>query len=192
MIEDDIFSDFEYTPAPRLAALDNLSRVIFIGSFSKTLSASIRCGYIIAKPEWIDQIADLKIATSFSHNGLSAKILHTALTDGSYRKHLDLLKVRLAQAMQETIAKLKSIRIEPWIEPKTGIFVWCRLPEGVDAAKIAQFCLNRQVILAPGNAFSQAQSAGQFIRFNITQSNHDYIYKTLAEALLQESLEKQV
>ena len=41
----------------------------------------------------------------------------------------------------------------------------------------------------PGNAFSQAQSAGQFIRFNITQSNHDYIYKTLAEALLQESLE---
>jgi len=190
VIEDDIFSDFEHTSAPRLAALDNLSRVIFIGSFSKTLSASIRCGYIIAKPEWIDQITDLKIATSFSHNGLSAKILHTALTDGSYRKHLDVLKVRLAQAMQETIAKLKSIGIEPWIEPKAGIFVWCRLPEGVDAAKIAQFCLNREVILAPGNAFSQAQSAGQFIRFNITQSNHDYIYKTLTEALQQESLKK--
>lgn len=46
---------------------------------------------------------------------------YTALTDGSYRKHLDLLKVRLAQAMQETIAKLKSIGIEPWIEPKAGI-----------------------------------------------------------------------
>jgi DNA-binding transcriptional MocR family regulator len=187
VIEDDIFSDFEYTPAPRLAALDNLSRVIFIGSFSKTLSASIRCGYIIAKPEWIDQITDLKIATSFSHNGLSAEILLTALTDGSYRKHLEILRVRLAQAMQETIARLKSIGIEPWIEPKAGIFVWCRLPEGVDAAKIAQFCLNQQVILAPGNAFSQSQSAGQFIRFNITQSNHDYIYKTLTAALKQES-----
>lgn len=192
VIEDDIFSDFEHTSAPRLAALDNLSRVIFIGSFSKTLSASIRCGYIIAKPEWIDQITDLKIATSFSHNGLSAKILHTALTDDSYRKHLDVLKVRLAQAMRETIAKLKSIGIEPWIEPKAGIFVWCRLPEGIDAAKIAQFCLNREVILAPGNAFSQAQSADQFIRFNITQSNHDYIYKTLTEALQQESLNKEL
>lgn len=192
VIEDDIFSDFEHTSAPRLAALDNLSRVIFIGSFSKTLSASIRCGYIIAKPEWIDQITDLKIATSFSHNGLSAKILHTALTDGSYRKHLDVLKVRLSQAMQETIVKLKAIGIEPWIEPKAGIFVWCRLPKGVDAAKIAQFCLNREVILAPGNAFSQAQSAGQFIRFNITQSNHDYIYKTLTEALQQESLTKEL
>ena len=65
VIEDDIFSDFEYTPAPRLAALDNLSRVIFIGSFSKTLSASIRCGYIIAKPEWIDQITDLKLLPVF-------------------------------------------------------------------------------------------------------------------------------
>lgn len=192
VIEDDIFSDFEHSSAPRLAALDNLSRVIFIGSFSKTLSASIRCGYIIAKPEWIDQITDLKIATSFSHNGLSAKILHTALTDGSYRKHLDVLKVRLAQSMQETIAKLKAIGIEPWIEPKAGIFVWCRLPEGIDAAKIAQFCLNREVILAPGNAFSQSKSAGQFIRFNITQSNHDYIYQTLTEALQQESLNKEL
>lgn len=191
VIEDDIFSDFEHTLAPRLAALDNLSRVIFIGSFSKTLSASIRCGYIIAKPEWIDQITDLKIATSFSHNGLSAKILHTALTDGSYRKHLDILKVRLAQAMQKTIRKLKAIGIEPWIEPKAGIFVWCRLPEGIDAAKIAQFCLNQEVILAPGNAFSQSKSAGQFIRFNITQSNHDYIYKTLTEALQQESSKKE-
>ena len=41
IIEDDIFSDFENVPAPRLAAYDGLERVIHIGSFSKTLSA---CG----------------------------------------------------------------------------------------------------------------------------------------------------
>ncbi|WP_349914599.1 PLP-dependent aminotransferase family protein [Acinetobacter pittii] len=187
VVEDDIFSDFEYNPAPRLAALDNLSRVIFIGSFSKTLSASIRCGYIISKPEWIDQLTDLKIATSFSHNGVSAEVLLRALTDGSYRKHIELLRVRLAKAMHDTITKLEPLGIKPWIKPQAGIFVWCHLPKGVEASEIAKYCINHQVILAPGNAFSQAPNAGQFIRFNVTQSNHDHIYKTLADAIQQES-----
>ena len=54
IVEDDIFADFEPEPSPRLAALDGLARVIRIGSFSKTLSASIRCGYIAARPDWIE------------------------------------------------------------------------------------------------------------------------------------------
>lgn len=51
VVEDDIFADFEPEPSPRLAALDGLSRVIRIGSFSKTLSASVRCGFIAARPD---------------------------------------------------------------------------------------------------------------------------------------------
>ena len=42
IVEDDIFADFEHSPAPRLAAFDGLERVVHIGSFSKTLSASQR------------------------------------------------------------------------------------------------------------------------------------------------------
>ena len=49
IIEDDIFADFEHSPAPRLAGFDGLDRVIQIGSFSKTLSASLRCGFIALK-----------------------------------------------------------------------------------------------------------------------------------------------
>ncbi|MFP3617352.1 aminotransferase class I/II-fold pyridoxal phosphate-dependent enzyme, partial [Paraburkholderia sp. SIMBA_050] len=61
IVEDDIFADFESTPAPRLAAFDGLSRVVSIGSFSKTLSAAIRCGYVAARPEWIDALVDLRL-----------------------------------------------------------------------------------------------------------------------------------
>ncbi len=61
IIEDDIFADFEHTPAQRLAALDGLNRVIHIGSFSKTLSASARCGYIAARPDWTQDLVDLKL-----------------------------------------------------------------------------------------------------------------------------------
>lgn len=65
IVEDDIFADFEPTLSPRLSILDGLNRVIRIGSFSKTLSASVRCGYIAARADWIEGIVDLQVATSF-------------------------------------------------------------------------------------------------------------------------------
>ncbi|MCM2472085.1 PLP-dependent aminotransferase family protein [Rhizobium sp. CG5] len=169
IVEDDIFADFEVTPAPRLAAFDGLDRVIQIGSFSKTLSASVRCGYIAARPAWIEGLIDLKIATSFGGTNLSAGLVLALLTDGSYRKHVESLRQRLAKAMAEASSRLKAIGIAPWIEPPAGMFLWCRLPDGVDAADVARHALNDGIVLAPGNVFSLSQTAGSFMRFNVAQ-----------------------
>lgn len=66
IVEDEIFADFEPVPSPRLAVLDGLAiRAPRIGSFSKTLSASLRCGYIAARSDWIERLVDLQVATSF-------------------------------------------------------------------------------------------------------------------------------
>ncbi len=127
IVEDDIFADFEHHPAPRLAAFDGLERVIEIGSFSKTLSASLRCGFIAARPEWIERLADLKIATSFGGARLDAELVLQALSDGSYRKHLDMMRARLSRAMFETAGKLRNMGVEPWLVPEAGMFLWCRL-----------------------------------------------------------------
>ncbi|RUU68857.1 PLP-dependent aminotransferase family protein, partial [Mesorhizobium sp. M2C.T.Ca.TU.009.01.2.1] len=77
IVEDDIFADFEHSPAPRLAAFDGLQRVVQIGSFSKTLSASVRCGFIAAPPDWMEGLTDLKIATTFGGTRLSAELVLT-------------------------------------------------------------------------------------------------------------------
>lgn len=185
IIEDDIFADFELEPAPRLAAFDGLERVVHIGSFSKTLSASVRCGFIAARPDWIEGLSDLKIATSFGASRLSAEFVLGALKDGTYRKHMDGLRGRLGRAMGETVARLKPMGIEPWIEPRAGMLLWCRLPEGLDAAEIAQRVLAEGIVLAPGNAFSLSQSAGRFLRFNVAQSQDERIFRALARAMRQ-------
>ncbi|TIL68992.1 MAG: PLP-dependent aminotransferase family protein, partial [Mesorhizobium sp.] len=99
IVEDDIFADFEHSPAPRLAAFDGLARVVHIGSFSKTLSASVRCGFIAAPRDWIEQLTDLKIATTFGGGRLAAELVLTLLKDGSYRKHVEALRIRLARAL---------------------------------------------------------------------------------------------
>ncbi|QXH53807.1 PLP-dependent aminotransferase family protein [Pseudomonas fakonensis] len=183
IVEDDIFGDFEHTPAPRLAAFDGLARVIQIGSFSKTVSASIRCGYIAARSEWIESLVDLKIATTFGGGRLAANIIHQAITDGGYRKHMESVRQRLAEAMDSTVARLQAIGIKPWRVPQAGMYTWCQLPEGKDAAALARACLSEGVVLAPGNAFSQSMTAGDFLRFNVAQSGDARIYEVLKRAL---------
>ncbi len=186
IVEDDIFSDFEIDPAPRLAAFDGLSRVIQISSFSKTISASLRCGYIAARADWIEGLIDLKIATSFGGGRLAADIVLTALTDSGYRKHLEVLRLRLAEAMEKILPRLEAIGIKPWLVPRAGMFLWCRLPEGIDAAAIARSCLKDNVVLAPGNAFSQSLSASDFLRFNVAQSMDDQVFNVLTRALSEQ------
>ena len=183
IIEDDIFADFEHSPAPRLAAFDGLDRVIHIGSFSKTLSASVRCGFIAARPDWIEGLIDLKIATSFGGGRLAAELVLNVLSDGSYRKHMEGLRRRLSRAMGEVSARLKALGIAPWIEPQAGMFLWCRLPDGVDAADVAREALAENIVLAPGNAFSLSQSATSFLRFNVAQSGDVRVFEVLRKVI---------
>lgn len=183
IIEDDIFADFEQEPAPRLAALDGLDRVIHIGSFSKTLSAAVRCGFIAAKQEWIEELVDLKLATAFGGGGFSAELVLTLLRDGAYRRHIGGLRNRLADAMGAVSTRLKTVGLAPWIEPEAGMFLWCQLPDGLDAANVARAALMNQLVLAPGNAFSLMQAASGFLRFNVAQTLDPAILPLLEEAM---------
>ncbi len=183
IIEDDIFADFEHTPAPRLAAFDGLNRVVLIGSFSKTLSASARCGFIAARQDWIEGLIDLKIATSFGGNRLAAQLVFEILRDGSYRKHMERLRSRLGHAMTDVSTRLKAVGIKPWLEPQGGMFLWCRLPAGIDAADIAQEALVENIVLAPGNVFSLSKSAQTFMRFNVSQCANERVFEFMRVAI---------
>jgi DNA-binding transcriptional MocR family regulator len=183
IIEDDIFGDFEHESAPRLAAFDGLERVVHIGSFSKSLSASVRCGFIAVRRDWVEKLIDLKIATSFGGGRLSGELILGVLKDGTYRKHMESLRERLSRSMGQTSARLEALGIEPWIEPRGGMFLWCKLPDGLDATDVARRALAENVILAPGNAFSVAQSASQFLRFNVAQSTDPRVFTVLEAAM---------
>ncbi|KKL34178.1 hypothetical protein WR30_27095 [Burkholderia contaminans FFH2055] len=98
-----------------------MSRVVSIGSFSKTLSAAIRCGYVAARPEWIDALVDLKLATSFGHAQIGANVVHRLLVDGTYRRHVDSLRARLADAIGETLRRITHAGLRIWTEPRGGV-----------------------------------------------------------------------
>ena len=184
IVEDDIFADFEPEPSVRLATLDGLQRVIRIGSFSKTLSASVRCGYIAGRPDWIADLVDLQVATSFGGpSPVATELIAGVLAGGSYRKHIEELRRRLARARRKTAGKLQCIGIEPWLMPRGGFYLWCRLPNDCDSADVARAALAENVVLAPGNVFSATQSAAAFMRFNVAQSDDPNVMAVLQRAM---------
>jgi len=184
IVEDDIFADFEPEPSPRLSALDGLERVIRIGSFSKTLSASVRCGYIAARRDWVDGLIDLQVATAFGGpSPVAAEMIAGMLAGGFYRKHMEELRRRLARARRDVAGRLQTLGIEPWLVPRGGFYLWCRLPGGHDGADLARAVLADKVVLAPGNVFSVSQSAADFLRFNVAQSGDPHIMTALGRAM---------
>ena len=63
------------------------------------------------------------------------------------------------------------------------MFLWCRLPEGLNAADVARACVAEGIVLAPGNVFSLSDGAGRFMRFNVAQSTDPRIFDVLEASM---------
>jgi DNA-binding transcriptional MocR family regulator len=183
IIEDDIYAEFAHNTSPLLASVDGLNRVIHVGSFSKVLTASARCGYIAVRQDWAEQIVDLKLATTLSSNGLGAELVYSMLRQGAYRHHVDALRSRLADAMGRTLHRLDKLGIVPWMKPQGGMFLWVRLPQGLDSAEVSRKALHDGIVLAPGNVFSLSQTASPFLRFNVAQCQSPKVFEVLEKAM---------
>jgi DNA-binding transcriptional MocR family regulator len=188
IIEDDVFRDFQSAPTPRLAALGGLAahsgRVLHLGSFSKTISAGLRVGYVAGPAETIRHLADLKLATTFGNNQVSAQAVHRLLEDGSYRKQVAAVRERLRRATPPLRKRLEALGLRVWVENAEGMFLWMELPlSPVDAAQLAARAIERGIVLAPGTVFSPTQRWARFMRFNIAQSGAPRLISFLAEAL---------
>lgn len=182
IVEDDIFVDFEEEPSPRYAAFDGLDRVIRIGSFSKTASLTIRCGHIALRPDWVEPLADLRMVTAYLGNPLGAELLVAMITDGTYRHHMETVRGRLARARSRVLSRLGPIGLEPWCVPSAGMWLWMRLPGGLDAASLARDAARQDIILAPGAVFSPANGWQDHLRINVARSDDPRFYAFLHDA----------
>ena len=184
VVEDDIFTDFEPEPAMTLATLDGLSRVIRIGSFSKTISASLRAGFIAADSERIRLLTDLQVAIQFGGpSQVATEAIHGVLASGGYRKHLEQLHRRLDTVRRAVSSRLGDLGLEPVLMPRGGPYLWCRMPQGGSSTALAQAALPQGVVLAPGNVFSPSLSADGFMRFNVAHMGDARPFRVLERAL---------
>ena len=148
-----------------------------------SLSASVFCAPLTwAKASSSDQTLTV-IGYHEIINKQNALIPEYAVSSAQFEKHIEWLKKQLQKAMNDAVKKLEALNIQPVVLPKAGMFLWCKLPENIEAPKLSQLCLKKGVILAPGNSFSSARNAGQYMRFNVAQCIDKTVFDVLAEAL---------
>lgn len=167
IVENDIYADLDPEPRPSLASLDQLNRVVYISSFSKTISPNIRVGFLAANPDLLEDLAQLKMISGLTSSEFNERLAYGALSDGRWRKHLKGLRERLARAHEHAAAGLLKMGYELFSEPKAGLFLWARHPDLPNATELAYKAGEHDILLGPGALFSLDLGASPWMRFNV-------------------------
>jgi DNA-binding transcriptional MocR family regulator len=166
IIEEDVYGDLQHASCTRLSALPHDDRVIYVASFSKTLSSALRVGYLCASTAIIAQLASLKTLTGFGTSRFAEAVVATLLANGTYRKWVQRLRKRLGTEMAMTLQVLEDEEWEVFAVPAGGMFVWAR-PGAPEPSRL-QACARRLgVLLSPGVLFSPAGGHSEWLRINV-------------------------
>ena len=169
VIEDDIYGDLhlgEVRPWP-VKAFDTDGNVMLCSSFSKSLSPSLRIGFVAAghrRPA----IALQKTITSGGTNPVTQRVLAEYLESGAYERHLRGL--RRAYARQVDAMRLAVSRYFPAAtritQPQGGYVLWVELPEGIDTSLLYEQAIAERLAYVPGDLFSASGMYRNCLRLN--------------------------
>jgi DNA-binding transcriptional MocR family regulator len=180
IIEDDTYCDLQTAPSPRLATLDQLNRVIYLRSFSKTLSGSLRVGFLAAGKGLAEDFINLKVLSCITTSQFIERLLYLILTEGHYRKYVEHLRGRVDQARAGMLRLMKTVGMSVFAEPNSGNFVWARFAHIEDAATLAEDALRDEVMLAPGAVFRPNLEPSAYMRFNVAFHGDPRLRRCLA------------
>lgn len=172
IFEDDCYADlvWEGERPPTLRALDQAesegdegaggSRVVYCGSFSKSIAPSLRVGYIVADAPVIRQLLALKTDAG---TGALEQLALAEFAPANFDDHVD----RLMDALQAKCRTMREAVIRHFpddvtvSEPKGGIYVWLTFPEGVDTTELVAPAAAAGIEFNPGAGWSADPAWGR-------------------------------
>lgn len=181
VVEDDIYCDLHPGPAvqpvTRLAALDQLRRVIYLGGFSKSLAANLRVGFIATSCDYAQRLADRKMLSTLTTSDLGERVVYKILSEGLYRKHLERIRARLDAVRPGVLRRIEALGMTMVPPPNAGMFAW--VDAGCDTNVLAAQAMEQGLLLAPGSLFSPSQLPSTMMRLNIASMDDAALWRFL-------------
>lgn len=187
IIEDDLYGDLHPNPPPRLAALAGLDQVTYLSGFSKILSANTRVSFVVAAPQLAANLTNMKLMSGGVTSELFEQIVYRMLSEGSYAKHRKRMVQRLMEAGGRVEQWLKRCGCELPMGYEGGMFIWARLPPGINGELLAQAALKEGMVLAPGALFGYDPAHRDSMRFNVAHSDEPQVQQMFETLLLKAS-----
>ena len=183
VVEDDVYGDLYAGPAVRLAQIDGLRHVIYVGSYTKLIGPALRVGFVAADAALISRLVERKVLTVLSGSALLECFVSEVLDGGRYKKHVEHTRARLARMRRDARVALESAGIEFDAAPGEGMFLWGRVPAAAPVEQLVRRARDHSILLASGSLFSPVQGCGQWLRFNVAHSNSPPLVQFLRESL---------
>lgn len=178
--EDDPYGEIRFTDniVPTFKEMDTDNRVIYAGSYSKTLSAGLRVGFLYGPQQAIDAIQALKNNQDGQMPLVTQRVVSRLLDVIDYDaqiKHVSTVYKEKADLMMQTLRAHGSDKVH-FVEPTGGMFLWLTMPDGVDCDAFFEACMEHKVGIVPGAAFAaDGVPAGQSFRFSFTFPSKEQI-----------------
>lgn len=173
IMEDDPYGELYYseTPLPSLKSLDQSDYVIYVSSFSKTISFSLRVGFIVASEYIINRFIKFKQITDIQTSTLSQMIIHEFISQGHLRPHLSYIRNIYRKKRDLMVNELNKDHTTGCrtIIPNGGYFLWLKLPENLRMSELIKALGDAGVIVMRGDIFYPGFSIeDNYIRLNFS------------------------
>jgi len=173
ILEDDAYGELRYRGEEILpiAARDDDGLVIYLSTFSKTISPGVRIGWVVVgSDEVIAALTVAKQATDLHTSTLMQHAVSRMLSTFDYPAHLQRLRAIYGARCDAMLQALETHfpASARWTQPEGGLFIWAELPRGVNGEELLREALAEQVAFVPGAPFFAHRPRENFIRLNFS------------------------
>jgi GntR family transcriptional regulator / MocR family aminotransferase len=174
IVEDDYDFEICFSGPPRAAlkSYDVNGRVIYLGSFSKSLFPGLRLGYIVAPAFFISEARGLRTLIARHPPGITQRITAYFLSLGHYNAHARLLRKTFDARHKVLLKALAAHGVTLPAVEQSGASVWIAGPEDVDTSKVALALRKQGVLIEPGAPFFATENHPKnYIRLSYSTIN---------------------
>ena len=180
VIEYDEASELHYdiTSISPMKVFDRMDNVVYIYSFSLTFVPGLSLAFIVANAELIRRLSYLVSVRLVAMDWMTQRLLAGYLEEGIYYRKLSEYRSEYKKKRDLVCKKLDEMKPlgVRYIKPKGGIYIWCKLPVGVDSKELNSRAYSNGISILPGYVFYPSKNGGrEYIRINFSYETYDRI-----------------
>jgi 2-aminoadipate transaminase len=172
IVEDDPYAElcFSEERLPSLKAMDPGGYVLYISSFSKSVTPGLRLAWLAAPPVVVERIAAARGTLDFRGALLNQWVMNVFLREGLLDQHLARLRPVLLRRRDLLIQALRQHMPAgvSWHVPAGGYHLWCTLPRPLRARRLLSEAAREGVAFIPGDYYGPGDEARRGLRLNFT------------------------